>query len=92
MSERKGSKRGGAVQPDGLQRTMVLADGAAARWCLSERQRDVLARVLCGDTNRDIAHALGCAENTVEYHMTVILKRSSARGRTELVCKVWAAS
>ncbi len=70
---------------------LVVAGRSAARDfrdALTRRQRDVLAGVLAGRSNKQIAAALGCAESTVELHMTALLRRSGTRSRTELVARL----
>lgn len=63
---------------------------AAQRWALTERQREVLALVVLGRSNRQIALALACAEGTVEVHVKALFKKASVSGRTELTAKVAA--
>jgi hypothetical protein len=38
-----------------------------------------------GVSNKEIAEALGCAEVTVENHLTALFRRSGARSRAGLV-------
>ena len=40
-------------------------DQAAVAWTLTPRQAEVLAQVVAGRANKEIANQLGCAENTV---------------------------
>lgn len=51
---------------------------------LSEREREVLARVLEGDTNREAAEALGVTSKTVEYHRARIMRKLRVRSAAEL--------
>ena len=44
-----------------------------------------------GLSNKEIAASLGCAENTVEYHVSALLRRYRVRSRVELVAKSLAA-
>ncbi len=73
----------------GDERSQVAAAEAAVRWRLTPRQARVLELLVRGHTNRAIAELLGCAVNTVEYHVTIILRKAGARARTELVTKVF---
>jgi DNA-binding CsgD family transcriptional regulator len=56
-----------------------------ARWGLSARQARVLELVADGVSNKEIALALGCAEVTIENHLTELFRRSGARSRAGLV-------
>jgi DNA-binding NarL/FixJ family response regulator len=68
----------------------TAAAAAAVRWELGRRQADVLALVVRGCPNKLIARTLGCAENTVEYHVTELLRKARVRSRTELISQVLA--
>lgn len=65
------------------------ARAATRRWHLTPRQAQVAAEVARGRPNRDIARALGCAESTVELHVTALLGKSQCQGRAELVARFW---
>jgi DNA-binding CsgD family transcriptional regulator len=52
---------------------------------LSPREREVLALMVCGKTNRGIADALGITEATVKSHVSVILQRLNVVDRTQAV-------
>jgi DNA-binding CsgD family transcriptional regulator len=65
-------------------------DHAIALWRLTPRQAEVLRFVVRGDSNKDIARVLGCAESTVELHVTQLLRRSEAGSRTQLVARFWS--
>jgi DNA-binding CsgD family transcriptional regulator len=65
---------------------------ATAEWRLTPRQAEVLRFVVRGDANKDIAHSLGCAESTVEVHVTQLLRRSDTSSRTQLVARFWSTS
>lgn len=55
---------------------------------LSEREIEVLRRVALGQTNRDIAIALGISEKTVRNHLTHILDKLDLDNRT--AAAAWA--
>jgi len=63
---------------------------AARRWGLTPRQGEVVALAAGGLSNRAIADALGCAEGTVELHVTAVLRKAGCRSRTELVARFWS--
>jgi DNA-binding NarL/FixJ family response regulator len=61
---------------------------AAGRWALTERQTEVLALLVHGRSNRQIALELDCAEGTVEVHVKALFKKADVAGRTELTARV----
>lgn len=52
---------------------------------LSPKQRQVLAQICEGKSNREIAEALKLAEGTVKVHVSEILKRLKVSSRTQAV-------
>lgn len=50
---------------------------------LTSRQRDTLALLTVGKSNKEIARDLGLYESTVKAHIKVILKKLDAQNRTE---------
>jgi len=52
---------------------------------LSPRERDVLAQVAKGKSNKEIANLLGIPEATVKCHVSTILMRLDAADRTQAV-------
>ena len=67
-----------------------LVAGARARWSLTPRQADVLRLVGQGLSNRAVGRALGCAESTVELHVTALLHKAQCESRSALVAKLWS--
>jgi DNA-binding NarL/FixJ family response regulator len=59
---------------------------------LTVRQRDVLAVMMQGKSNKAICRILNLAEPTVKNHVTAILKALKVTNRTEAVIKVARAS
>jgi DNA-binding NarL/FixJ family response regulator len=59
---------------------------------LTARQRDVLAVMMQGKSNKAICRILNLAEPTVKNHVTAILKALKVSNRTEAVIKVARAS
>jgi DNA-binding CsgD family transcriptional regulator len=63
---------------------------AIAALQLTPRQGQVLERVAEGLTNKEIAQLLGTAENTIELHITRILRKAGASSRAQLLAKLWS--
>jgi len=78
-----------AVWRDDRARDAERACEAVRRWSLTRRQIEVLAEVAQGRSNRQISRALGCAESTVELHVTALLAKAGCRSRAELVARFW---
>ncbi len=57
---------------------------------LTVRQTEVLAQLIRGRSNKEIASELDCAENTVEFHITQLLRKASVDSRTQLMAKLFA--
>ena len=53
------------------------------RSVLTPRERDVLRLLAAGESNREIARALGIAVHTVERHSANLYRKIGARGRTD---------
>ncbi|MFO0613827.1 MAG: helix-turn-helix transcriptional regulator [Polyangiaceae bacterium] len=69
-----------------LEARAVALEGA---WALTRRQRQVLELVAVGLSNKAIGAKLGCAQVTVELHMTRLLARSRCENRAMLVARFW---
>lgn len=52
---------------------------------LTAKQKDVLAWVMQGLTNKQIARRLNIAESTVKLHMTAILQKYAVQNRLQLI-------
>ncbi len=58
---------------------------------LTARERDVVEHVLAGESNAEIAGALGMSEKTVKTHLTHVYEKVGVRSRTELTVRLGAA-
>lgn len=59
------------------------AAGLCADWNLTQRQKDVLALLASGLSNKLIARKLGIAESTVKIHVTAILRELKVATRAQ---------
>jgi DNA-binding CsgD family transcriptional regulator len=55
----------------------------AARFDLTDRESEILGRLVLGDSNRQIARALFISDRTVAVHVSRILDKLGVRNRTE---------
>ncbi|WP_042704565.1 response regulator transcription factor [Azospirillum sp. B506] len=72
---------GGQGSGDAVDDGAALGSGGGDQ--LTPRQRDVLARLRDGKSNKQIAHELGLTEGTVKVHVTAILRHLGVRNRTQ---------
>ena len=79
------------TQRDGRPVRIALASAAAplrseseAVNSLTERQREVLRLLLEGQSNKEIARALGVLEGTIKVHLCTVMQRLGVRNRTQL--------
>jgi FixJ family two-component response regulator len=75
------------VAKDALDR-QAAGEGATLRQCyasLSAREREVLAGLAAGKTNKQIAGELGIVEVTVKFHRARLMERMRARTAAELM-------
>jgi DNA-binding CsgD family transcriptional regulator len=57
---------------------------------LTPRQSEVLGWVIEGASNKEIAEQLGCAENTIELHVTKLLQKAGVASRARLIAQFWS--
>lgn len=58
---------------------------------LSRRERDVLDRLVAGDSTRDAATALFVSEHTIQDHLKSVFAKAGVRSRRELVARATGA-
>ena len=64
------------------RRTSVVGDVA-----LTPRESEVLRRVAMGETNPEIAAAIGLSRNTVKAYLQTVLQKLGARNRVEAIIR-----
>ncbi|WP_026931861.1 response regulator [Glycomyces tenuis] len=69
-------------------RGLMASGGASAAPELTPRESQVLGLIARGQTNRQIARALGVSEKTVKTHVTNLLRRINVADRTQAA--LWA--
>lgn len=70
---------------DALAPAHMVAHGSALIEPLTDRERQILAMLASGRSNRRIAERLTISENTVKAHVAAILAKLGATTRTEAV-------
>jgi predicted ATPase/DNA-binding CsgD family transcriptional regulator len=81
-----------ALEESAASRAPAAADrGGPSAGPLSPREREVLALVAEGRSNREIAAALIVTENTAKYHVAQLLNKLGASSRAEAVARAVAA-
>ena len=79
-----------AIWSEGSPTSLDRLPRAQRDWGLTSRQTRVLELIAVGaHTNKEIAVTMGCAEVTVENHVTALLRRASAKSRTDLVGRLF---
>ncbi|MBF0248221.1 MAG: response regulator transcription factor [Alphaproteobacteria bacterium] len=73
---------GGICLPPGYG-DVARGDGGDDAPSLTQRQLEVLRLMAQGNSNKEIARALGISENTVRVHISAIINTMNAANRTE---------
>ena len=83
VTERKLSQEALSLARDELEQRIEERIRPAAAYGLTFRELTVLSLAAGGSHDSDIASILGISRRTVETHMTNILSKMKARGRTQ---------
>jgi two-component system response regulator DesR len=77
----------GAARMVGLGMTVFTSEGHHPPNLLTEREREVLAMIAGGATNREIAERLFLSPHTVKDHTSTLYKKMNARNRAEAIVR-----
>jgi DNA-binding CsgD family transcriptional regulator len=91
-SEADGTPVDMVVGTSDLDPTAARVESTIHAWKLTPRQVDVLALVIAGRSNKEIASELVCAENTIELHVSRLLRKTNTSSRTHLIAHFWSDS
>jgi two-component system NarL family response regulator len=80
-----------ALQRSGCQQALAGSNQSERLNDLTQREREVLACLAAGDTNRLIAEQLGIGEGTVRSHVHVLLQKLEVSNRTQAAL-IWLAT
>jgi two-component system response regulator FixJ len=58
---------------------------------LTAREREVLERLVAGESNKEAAMSMGISHRTVEFHRAHIMEKTGAKGLPDLV-RLWVAA
>jgi DNA-binding CsgD family transcriptional regulator len=70
-----------------LRRESVI-EGARSRFMLTNRETEMLDRILSGDASSTIARTLSISLATVEWHTKRLLQKTDSQNRTQLAVRV----
>ncbi len=75
---------GAGVADDLAQAVRHVGAQPARRYSLTSRELDIVAAIVAGDSNRNIADRLGISLQTVKHHLTSIFDKTGVSSRLEL--------
>jgi DNA-binding CsgD family transcriptional regulator/tetratricopeptide (TPR) repeat protein len=84
LAEQLGAAPLAALIADVVHRAGIETVPAPTIDGLTTREREILARVVAGESNRDIAMALFISPKTVSVHVSALLRKFGVRGRGDL--------
>ncbi|MGW0810498.1 response regulator [Nonomuraea sp. NPDC002799] len=71
------------LAPEAAEAMLATPNGASGSVPLTEREREVLALIAAGRSNREIARSLAVAEKTVKTHVSNVLMKLGVQDRTQ---------
>jgi DNA-binding NarL/FixJ family response regulator len=77
----------GAARMVGLGMTVFTSEVRRSPTLLTEREREVLAMIAGGATNREIAERLYLSPHTVKDHTSTLYRKINARNRAEAIIR-----
>ena len=80
-----------ALKQSGSQQALAGSNQSERLNDLTQREREVLACLAAGDSNRTIAEQLGIGEGTVRSHVHVLLQKLEVNNRTQAAL-IWLAA
>jgi DNA-binding NarL/FixJ family response regulator len=79
---------GGAVFGAGVAGHLLAGSGRGTAHDLTKRESDVLGLIAAGQSNPQIAHALGISVKTVQNHVSRVLTKMQVRDRTQAALRI----
>jgi DNA-binding CsgD family transcriptional regulator len=91
LAEALGAAPLAALIADVVHRAGIETVPAPTLGGLTAREREILARVVAGESNRDIATALFISPKTVSVHVSALLRKFGVSGRGDLSAAMQAS-
>jgi DNA-binding CsgD family transcriptional regulator len=68
----------------------ALAEAASRRLGLTPRERDVVERLLLGETRKEIGRTLAISPRTVDVYVGRLLEKAGMGSTKALIVKLWS--